>query len=82
MEQSMIDMKNELIEWIENSFDSATLQKVLDLKRGAYTSSFTSDTNSENVIDDHFDQQFAAGMTSTELVENIAEHLGNIPKTD
>lgn len=71
----MIDIKNELIEWIENSFDLEILQKILDMKNGMESTSLIADINSENVIQDNFDQQFAAGMTSDELMENIAAHL-------
>ena len=74
----MIDIKNELIEWIENSFDFEILQKILELKNGMEPTSLIADINSENVIEDNFDQQFAAGMTSDELMENIAAHLETI----
>lgn len=74
----MIDIKNELIEWIENSFDLEILQKILELKNGMEPTSLIADINSENVIEDNFDQQFAAGMTSDELMENIAAHLETI----
>lgn len=71
----MIDVKNELIEWIENTFDEEILQKLLDLKTDIESSSLISDINSESVIEEDFDQQFAAGMTSNELMENIAAHI-------
>ena len=74
----MIDIKNELIDWIENSFDLEILQKILDVKNGIKPTSLIADINSENVIEDNFDQQFAAGMTSDELMENIAAHLETI----
>ena len=74
----MIDIKNELIDWIENSFDLEILQKILDMKNGMEPTSLIADINSENVIEDNFDQQFAAGMTSDELMENIAAHLETI----
>lgn len=78
MEKSMIDIKNELIEWIENTFDLEMLQKILDLKKGIEPSPLIADINSESLIEDNFDQQFAAGMTSDELMENIAAHLETI----
>ena len=71
----MIDIKNELIEWIENSFDLEILQKILDMKNGMEPTSLIADINSEKVLEDNFDQQFAARMTSDELMENIAAHL-------
>ena len=47
MEKSMIDIKNELIEWIENSFDLEILQKILDMKNGMESTSLIADINSE-----------------------------------
>ncbi|MBF8456633.1 hypothetical protein IV494_05500 [Kaistella sp. G5-32] len=75
MENSMIDTKNDLIEWIENTFDLEILQKIVDLKSGIESSSLISDINSETSIKDDFDEQFAAGMTSDELMENITAHM-------
>lgn len=81
MENSMIDIKNDLIDWIENTFDLEILQKIVDLKNST-ESSLISDINSEKVIENNFDQQFAAGMTSDELMENIAAHLESVDSED
>ncbi len=71
----MIEIKNNLIEWIENTYDLEVLQKMLDLKNVHESSSLISDINSETIVKDGFDEQFAAGMTSEELMENVAAHL-------
>ena len=73
MENSMIEIKNELIEWIENTFDLEVLQKVMDLKN--QNSTLISDINSQKMVENNFDEQFAAGMNSDELLENIAAHM-------
>ena len=73
MENSVIQIKKELIVWIENTFELEVLQKVMDLKNE--TSSLISDINSEKIVENNFDQQFAAGMNSDELMENIAAHM-------
>ncbi|SIT00152.1 hypothetical protein SAMN05421789_11617 [Kaistella chaponensis] len=78
MENSMIEIKNDLIDWIENTFDLEILQKVLDLKKDIASSSLISDINSETIEKDDFDQQFAAGMNSDELLENIVAHIESI----
>ena len=76
MEKSLIDIKNELIEWIENTFDREILQKAIDLKNE--TPSLISDINSGKLSEKNFDEQFAAGMNSDELMENIAAHIESI----
>ena len=74
----MIEIKNELIEWIQNIFDPEMLQKVMDLKNTIESSSLIAEINSEIPVENNFDEQFAAGMSSDELMENIASHIESI----
>ena len=78
MENSVIEIKNELIEWIQNIFDPEMLQKVMDLKNKIESSSLIAEINSEIPVENNFDEQFAAGMSSDELMENIASHIESI----
>ena len=78
MENKRIDIKNDLIEWIENTYDLEILQKISDLKNSIESSSLISDINSHTLTKDNFDEQFAAGMTSEELMENVAAHIESI----
>ena len=78
MENSVIEIKNELIEWIQNIFDPEMLQKVMDLKNTIESSSLIAEINSEIPFENNFNEQFAAGMSSDELMENIASHIESI----
>ena len=78
MENSVIEIKNELIEWIQNIFDPEILQKIMDLKNKVESSSLIAEINSEIPVENNFDEQFAAGMSSDELMENIASHIESI----
>ena len=78
MENSVIEIKNELIEWIQNIFDPEMLQKIMDLKNKVESSSLITEINSEIPVENNFDEQFAAGMSSDELMENIASHIESI----
>ena len=82
MENSLIQIKNELIKWIENTYDVEILQKIAALKNDMEQSSLISDINSEKIVENNFDEQFAAGMTSDELMENIAAHLETMDSED
>ena len=75
MENSIVDNKHDLIEWIKNLDDLSVVQKLLDLKNSIKSSTFISDISSEPILKNDFDEQFAAGMTSDELLENIAAHI-------
>ena len=74
----MIEIKNELIEWIQNIFDPEMLQKITDLKNKVESSSLIAEINSEIPVENNFNEQFAAGMSSDELMENIASHIESI----
>lgn len=78
MENSVIEIKDELIEWIQNIFDPEMLQKVMDLKNKIESSSLIAEINSEIPVENNFNEQFAAGMSSDELMENIASHIESI----
>ena len=82
MENSLIQIKNELIEWIENTYDVEILQKIAALKNDMEQSSLLTYINSEKIVENNFDEQFAAGMTSDELMENIAAHLETMDSED
>lgn len=82
MENSLIQIKNELIEWIENTYDVEILQKIAAIKNDMEQSLLISDINSERIVENNFDEQFAAGMTSDELMENIAAHLETMDSED
>ena len=75
MENSIIEIKKEVIGWVRNLDDLETLQKILDLKNHNESASLILDINSQTIVKDDFDEQFAAGMSSDELLENIAAHL-------
>ena len=78
MENSVIEIKDELIEWIQNIFDPEMLQKVMDLKNTIESSSLIAEINSEIPVENNFNEQFVAGMSSDELMENIASHIESI----
>lgn len=82
MENAIIALKKELIDWIDSLDNFENLQKIADLKDGGKSSSLISDINSETILKDDFDEQFAAGMTSDELMENIAAHIKSIDSED
>lgn len=81
MGNPMIEKKKELIEWINHLKDLVLIQQMVDLKN-SQASSLISDINSETIIENDFDEQFAAGMTSDELLENIAEHIESIAEEE
>lgn len=78
----MIQVKNDLIEWIENVFEPEILQKIVELKNTIESRSLISDINTQKVLENNFDEQFAAGMTSDELLENVAAHIEAIAERE
>lgn len=80
MENSLEEIKKELIRWIENNSDRKILLKVLEVKNE--TSFLIPDIKAEELSEKNFDEQFAAGMSSDELMENIAAHLETFPENN
>jgi hypothetical protein len=72
MDNSILKYKKELIHWVNNLDDLDVLSELIALKSKEESISLSSE---KEVVSDDFDQQFAAGMTSDELLENIAAHL-------
>ena len=82
MENLNIAIKNELIDWIRNLDDSEALKKLLIYKNQTTTLLTETDSPSTEWLTGACDQQFAAGMTSEELLENICAHLKTLPVED
>lgn len=78
MKKSLIEIKNELIEWIELTYDLEVLQKIAELKYDVEQPAIIFDIDKEAITEINFDQQFAAGMNSDELLDNIAAHLESL----
>ena len=82
MENSALTMRKELITWIEKLQDEEILGKIMKLKNDFDLSALSSEINSEPILKENFEEQFAAGMTSEELLENVAAHLETIPSEE
>lgn len=81
MENSFKNIKKELLVWIENSTDFETLSRLLEIKNStAKTPDFSEEDDLNLKID--YDEQFAAGMSPDELLENIAAHLETLPEKE
>ena len=81
MENSFVENKKELVAWIEKLEDMSILQKLLEFKNRNLSPGYISEDQYEDPEVD-FDQQFGAGMTSEELLENICAHLKVLPSQD
>ena len=79
MENPMIEIKQELIEWVKNTDDLETIQAILDLKNSQEPSCVVSDIQSEYAVKDDFEERFAKGMTSKEFRRRITQHIDSLP---
>lgn len=79
MENPIIEIKKELIEWIKNLDDLETIQSLLELKNTDETAFSVSDEQAEYAVKDDFDERFARGMTSKEFRRRIIQHIDSLP---
>lgn len=79
MENPMIEIKQELIEWVENIDDLETIQAILDLKNSQEPSFVVSDIQSEYAVKDDFEERFAKGLTLEESKKRTFDFIENLP---
>ena len=75
----MIEIKQELIEWVENIDDLETIQAILDLKNSQEPSCVVSDIQSEYAVKDDFEERFAKGLTLEESKKRTFDFIENLP---
>jgi hypothetical protein len=79
MENPIIEIKQELIEWVENIDDLETIQAILDLKNSQEPSCVVSDIQSEYAVKDDFEERFAKGLTLEESKKRTFDFIENLP---
>ena len=79
MENPIIEIKQELIEWVENIDDLETIQAILDLKNSQEPSFVVSDIQSEYAVKDDFEERFAKGLTLEESKKRTFDFIENLP---
>ena len=79
MENPMIEIKQELIEWVKNIEDLETIQAILDLKNSQEPSFVVSDIQSEYAVKDDFEERFAKGLTLEESKKRTFDFIENLP---
>ena len=75
MENPIIEIKQELIEWVKNTDDLETIQAILDLKNSQEPSFVVSDIQSEYAVKDDFEERFAMGITSQKAREESKKRV-------
>ena len=66
MENSTIQIKKELIEWVKNLDDLEVLSQLIEMKEKDESISLVSEEQAEFLVKDDFDERFAKGLTSEE----------------
>jgi hypothetical protein len=79
MENPIIEIKQELIEWVKNTDDLETIQAILDLKNSQEPSFVVSDIQSEYAVKDDFEERFAKGLTLEESKKRTFDFIENLP---
>ena len=74
----ILENKRELINWVNHLDDLDILSELIEIKNKDKSIPLDSEFTPENSNKVDFDEQFAAGMTSDELLENITAHLESI----
>ena len=78
MENPILKAKNDLMKWISNLDDLDVLSELMEFKEKNIDADCVEESRAEYAIADDFDKQFAAGMTSDELLENVFAHIDTL----
>ena len=77
MQNPLLELKYDLMKWISNFDDLEVLSELMEFKEKNIDADCFEEKNVE--AEQSFDEQFAAGMTSEELLENIFAHIDTLP---
>ena len=75
MENPILELKRELIQWVNLLDDLDVLSDLKEMKDKDQFIPLLPNSSMDDSVKTDFDEQFAAGMSSDELLENIASHL-------
>ncbi len=79
MENPVLDLKREIISWVNNLDDLDLLSELIEMKSRDISIPLISESQSEYVVKDDFDERFAKGMTSKELLKEVYAHIDTLP---
>ena len=79
MENPIVDLKKEIINWVHHLDDLDILSELIELKSKDESIPLISEPQSEYAIKDDFDERFSKGMTSKELLDKVFAHIDTLP---
>lgn len=78
MKNPILDAKTDLMKWISNLDDLDVLSELMEFKEKNMEADCFHEPVADYTIADDFAEQFAAGMTSDELLENVFAHIDTL----
>ncbi|QOW09626.1 hypothetical protein Q73A0000_04215 [Kaistella flava (ex Peng et al. 2021)] len=79
MENPILDLKKEIIIWVNNLDDLDILSELIELKSKDKSIPLISEARSEYAVKDDFDERFAKGMSSTESRKRTKAFIESLP---
>jgi hypothetical protein len=79
MENSILEAKKELIQWIKEMVELEDIAELLEMKKRKTSINQVAEPQSEYAVKDDFDERFAKGMTGEELMRKVYAHIESLP---
>ena len=79
MENPILDLKKEIIIWVNNLDDLDILSELIEVKSKDKSIPLISEDRSEYAVKDNFDERFEKGMSSTESRKRTKAFIESLP---
>ena len=79
MENPMIEIKQELIEWVKNIDDLETLSELMKLKEMYALIPLVAESQTEYLVKDDFDERFEKGIPHKEMKRRTLKYIESLP---
>lgn len=78
MENSIIEAKKELIQWIKEMDELEDIAELLEIKNRMISNGVVAEAQAEYVAKDDFDERFAKGLNSAESRKRTREFISKL----
>lgn len=79
MREKSLHQKQEILNWLLSLEDEAMISKIDEFRKEMLLHPIVSEPQTEFSVKDDFDERFAKGLTSNELLGEVFQHIDSLP---
>lgn len=82
MNEKSLHQKQQILNWLLSLEDEVMISKIDDFCKALLSHQSVSEPQTEFNVKDDFDERFAKGLTSDELLTHVFQHIDSLPWTE